>query len=85
MHSFDAPGGTTFHFNGDLSGDLHISPEAPASCAPLSDVVALMRHWQERYREDLARLWLRTPPPASGAGLLLLGSDPDTSKKGGFW
>ncbi len=62
MHSLDGPEGTTFHFNGDLSGKVLVVVPArrPISDGrevevPVADLLALLRCWRVDYAEDFQR------------------------------
>lgn len=62
MHSLDAPGGTTFHFNGDLSGSVRVVVPARVPISdgrevdvPVADLLALLRCWRVDYPADLQR------------------------------
>lgn len=81
MPYFEAPGGTTFQFPETLIGDLLcIAPNEPF-ISPLSDVVALVEHWRQKYPEALARIM---PAVDDVPTVLLLGSDPRVPKGSGW-
>lgn len=56
MHHFKAKGGTTVNFNGDLSGDAHVSVGADRAqyghaLIPCADLIEIVEYWRREYRQ----------------------------------